>query len=250
MTAPAEPHDFRTTRRPRPRRDWRRAVRALRALLDDPDRTSLAFEVNLALDPEAPERGLMRMLSIPEGRRVYEERPSLYAALCDREALTALAEDSFGRAYLAHIDRYGLDPAKLVELGRQYRPPGADDPAVGWMLERQEMTHDLWHVLTGYGADAPGESALLLFSLAQTGGRSNLLLSVGANLRMLREHGPGWIRYAWKAWRRGRRAACLGALPYEELLPRPLAEVREAAGIETPEVAHPGGIARSDAGAA
>jgi ubiquinone biosynthesis protein COQ4 len=114
------------------------------------------------------------------------------------------------------------------------------------MRERMEMTHDLWHVLSGYGADQTGETALLLFSLAQTGGRSNLLLSLGANVQMARERGLGWIAYAWKAWRRGRQATCLAALPYEELLALPLAEVRRAAGIAEPERAHPGGIIHDD----
>jgi len=235
MTSASEPLRFEIrTHRVRPRRSWRRAFRALRELLSHPDRTHLAFDINLALDPEMAERGLLRMLEHPEGRRVFDARPSLQEHLCDRDALAALPEGSFGRAYRVHLERHSLDPAKLVELGRESdrrRPP--TDPAVMWARERQEMTHDLWHVLAGYGADEPGESALLLFSLGQVGGYSNLLLSVGANARMVGERGLGWLPYAWRAWRRGRRATCLGALPYEELLALPLAVVRDAAGIES-----------------
>jgi hypothetical protein len=36
---------------------------------------------------------------------------------------------------------------------------------------------------------------------------------------------------AWRTWRGRRSALCLGALPYEALLPIPLVEVREAVGI-------------------
>ncbi len=46
----------------------------------------------------------------------------------------------------------------------------------------------------------------------------------------------------WRAWRRGRRAGELGALPWEELLAEPLAEVRRIAGIDAPELAHPDGV--------
>lgn len=229
-------------RRSRQRRSWRRAVRALRELVRDPERTGLAFEVTRALQPDLHEQALARLLAHPEGRRVYAERPSLQAILCDRQALQRMPEGSFGRVYLEHLDRYGLDPGKLVELEREAGSPTHDDPDLRWMAERSNLTHDLWHVLSGYGADEIGESTLLLFSLAQVGGRSNALLSFGANLRMLVDRGPGWIPYAWKAWRRGRRATFLPALPYEKLLPLPLADVREAAGLEDPAVAHPRGV--------
>lgn len=232
-------------RRSRPKRDWRRAVRALRELLNFPDRTYLAFDVIRSLDPDVHQRTLARLLAHPEGRRVYAERPSLQSALSDREGLQRLPEGSFGRAYLEHLDRHGLDPGKLVELGSETKV-NSGDPDLRWMAERSELTHDLWHVLSGYGADQIGEATLLLFSLAQTGGRANTILAFGANLRATQERGLRWIPYAWKAWRRGRRATCLNALPYEKLLPLPLAEVRRAAGIEDPERAHPGGVVRDN----
>jgi ubiquinone biosynthesis protein COQ4 len=232
-------------RRSRAKRDWRRAVRALRELLEYPDRTWLAFEIVEALDPDHHERALAQLLAHPEGRRIYAERPSLQAVLSDREALKQMPEGSLGRAYLEHIERYGLDAGKLVELGRETVIAPAD-PDVRWMSERSQMTHDLWHVLSGYGADQLGESTLLLFSLAQTGGRANSILAFGANLRVLRERGLRWIPYAWKAWHRGRRATWLQALPYEKLLPLPLEEVRRAAGLEDPEQAHVGGVVRGD----
>ena len=226
-------------------REWRRAIRALRELLEYPDRTYLAIDVVEALEPRWHERALAQLLAHPEGRRIYAERPSLQAILSDREAVAQLPAGSLGRAYLEHIDRHGLDPGKLVELGRRTRAATVD-PDVRWMSERSQMTHDMWHVLSGYGADQLGEATLLLFSLAQTGGRGNWILAFGANLRVLRERGPRWIPYAVKAWRRGRRATWLQALPYETLLPLPLEEVRRAAGLEAPEHAHPGGVVRGD----
>jgi len=231
-------------RRARPRREWGRALRALRLLLRAPDRTELAFEVVQALDPDVHERQLELLLSRPEGRRIFAAGSSLRAALSDRQALQRLPEGSFGRAYLDHLERHGLDPVKLVELGRDRLGGNSPDPGVRWMAERSELTHDLWHVLSGYGADPLGEATLLLFSLAQAGGRGTAILALGANLRVLRERGVGWIPYAFAAWRRGRRAACLRALPYEELLPLPLDEVRAAVGLEAPERVHPGGVAR------
>jgi ubiquinone biosynthesis protein COQ4 len=231
------------THRTRPQ--WWRAIRAMHELTRNPEQIELAFEIGLALEPNGREGAMARLLSHPEGRRLYERRPSLRAALVDRAALERLPENSFGRAYLEHIDHHGLDPAKLTAVGRdvnRHRPKADEDLA--WLSERGEMTHDLWHVLSGYGADELGEATLLWFSFAQTGGRANALLSFGAGLRAFAAVGPRWIPYAWKAWRRGRRAVCLTALPYEDLLPLPLSEVRSAARIDPPDLAHPKGIWR------
>jgi ubiquinone biosynthesis protein COQ4 len=220
----------RSRRRARPQ--WLRALRALRRLLRDPDRTENAFEVIAALDPDLMERGLAVMLSHSQGRRLFLERPCLLDRLRDREALAGFPEGSLGRAYLAHIDRYGLDPGKLVALGRSYQGEiRAADEGVRWFADRSELFHDLSHVLTGYGADRLGETALLCFSYGAFGGRGNLLLMIGAALRTWREAGLAWPVRLARAWRRGRRAGCLAALPYERLLSAPLDEVRRLAGI-------------------
>jgi ubiquinone biosynthesis protein COQ4 len=243
MSAAHPSTSARFTARPRRARpQWRRALRALRALLREPERTEQAFEVIAALDPDLMERGLARMLSHPEGRRLFVERPCLLDRLSDRAALARLPEGSFGRAYLAHVERHGLDPGKLVELGRRQPEIRADDEGARWFADRSELSHDLHHVLTGYGADALGETALLWFSHGLAGGRGTALLMVGAALRVRHRTGPGFARYLARAWRRGRRAGRLAALPWEELLPRPLAEVRRIAGIEPPEAVHPEGV--------
>jgi len=230
-------------RRGRARPQWRRALRGLRRLLREPERTENAFEVMAALDPDLMQRGLALMLSHPEGRRVFRERPCLLGRLADREGLARMPEASFGRAYLAHVERWGLAPEKLVGLGRRYGDElHGDDEDLRWYGDRSELTHDLLHVLSGYGADGLGETALLWFSHGLVGGRANALLMLGAALRTRSETPRGWLRYLWRARRRGRRAGCVAALPWEELLPRPLAEVRRLAGIEAPELAHPDGV--------
>jgi ubiquinone biosynthesis protein COQ4 len=145
----------------------------------------------------------------------------------------AAAREQPGRAYLAHIERHGLDPTKLVELGRTHGPSAQlRDPDLRWWRERGEVAHDLWHVLAGYGADPLGEAALLPFSLAQTGGRANALLALGATLEAARRDGVRAFARAWRAWRRGRRAVRLAWLRYEELLPLPLDEARARCRIE------------------
>ncbi|MGD2131431.1 MAG: Coq4 family protein [Maricaulaceae bacterium] len=219
--------------------DWARARRAARALLDNPQSTQYAFEVIDALDPDRYERGLKRLLSHPEGRRLVARRPDLRAALVDRDVLARLPAGSFGRAYFDHIERWGLMPTKLAELQglqpdsekRGGEEEGAADADVAWYAMRHTLGHDLRHVLTGYGADQLGETALLWFSFGLEGGRSNALLMTSSARRMARAYGWRVWGMFLKAFWRGRRAKAFFVLPFEELLAAPLAEVRASVGL-------------------
>ena len=230
---------------PLPPMRWRRAFRALRALLADPDDTVKAIEVNLAINARSFERSFRRFVESSEGRALLAERPSLAAALSDRAALERMHPDSLGRAYLHYLDRNGFRPTGLLELqwetqARWVREEGlpALDPERAWYLDRGTLTHDLFHVVTGYETDELGEAALLAFSQAQIGGIGNGLLTAGATFESIRRVGPGWLHCAYEAWRRGRRAGRLVALPWEELLPLRLATVRRIARVGEPEETH------------
>ena len=246
-----------TARRPV---EWRRAARALRDLLADSSRTDLAFEVTYALGGSSGERLFQRFLTHPEGLPLLAERPTLLAALSDRAALAAMPEGSLGRAYLDFLRTGDLSAEGLVEASETAERPrdvGADRQ---WFFDRLRENHDLWHVLTGYGRDEAGEAANLAFTFGQTRdtGVAFMVLAAAWVGGMRPEVSPDgvrrgwfhWQRYLSQAWRRGRRAAFLPAARFEELLPRPLADVRRTLGIEPAEVVHPGGIIvgnRSDA---
>ncbi len=231
---------------PKPKRHWPqplRALRALRRLLADPDDTQKALDVSYALDGDWSERQLCEMVRNREGRRVFAARPDLLAILSDDDALAAMPEGSFGHGYRDHMTRWGLDAAKLVEMYRKTDPRNAHrDDAQTWLAERENLEHDLSHVLSGYGADGLGEAALLWFTAGQQARPSRIFLAIGASLRIASEFGLHWLPYAWKAYQRGRQATNLLPLPYEELLPLPLTDVRQALQIEDPNQAHPGGV--------
>ena len=95
------------------RPQWRRAIESMRALIDDADSTQHAFMVTYYLDGDMAGRRLERFLEHPEGRRLYFERPSLMAVVSDRQALAAMPDGSFGRAYLDYLDANGFDPVAI-----------------------------------------------------------------------------------------------------------------------------------------
>jgi ubiquinone biosynthesis protein COQ4 len=230
---------------------WRRALRELRALIADPDATEHAIDLIYAFGTREFERNFQRFVASPCGRALLAERPSLLGALSDRAALGALPEASLGRAYLAYLERNGFEPDGLLRVqasvqARWEREEGFAplDPLRAWFRDRSILVHDLFHVLTGYGTDDLGEATLLAFSLAQLGGRGQALLTVGAGLEAWRALGWRWLVYDYQAWRRGRRASWLVALPWEELLPLRVGTVRRLAGVAEASEAHPQGILR------
>jgi ubiquinone biosynthesis protein COQ4 len=231
---------------PPPRRHWPRPLRALRALrqlLQDPDDTQKAVDVTLALDGDWSSHQIAEMVRSPQGRQLFTARPDLLAILADREALAALPAGSFGRAYHDHMTKWNLDAGKIVDLYRKTDPANAHrDEAQIWLVERENLMHDLFHALSGYGADGLGEGALLWFGAGQQVRPSRIFLATGASIRISSLFGLKWIPYAFTAWRRGRKAANLLPVPYEDLLPLPLSQVRQALQIENPSDAHKGGV--------
>lgn len=236
---------------PLPRMRWRRALRSLRELIATPDDTDKAVDLFYAIGTRDFERSFQRFAASAAGRQLLVERPSLVAALSDRAALERMPGGSLGRGYLDYLDRNGFQPAGLLavqhRVGARWEaeegmPP--NDPLRAWFRDRTIVAHDLFHVLTDYGTDELGEGTLLAFSLAQLPGRGQAFLTVGAALEVWRVLGWRWLVYDFRAWRRGRRAAWLPALPWEELLPLRLETVRCLAGVGEASDAHPHGVLR------
>jgi ubiquinone biosynthesis protein COQ4 len=236
----------RTTPAATRRRDWKRAWRALRNLIDDPDRTDQVFEIVRALSGGSFERAYQRFVATADGRRLLVERPSLLATLSDRAALVALPAGSFGRAYADFMHAGQLDAAGLVEAAEtarnSYPIEVQEDEDHRFFGDRLRDMHDLWHVLTGYGRDEAGEAANLAFTLGQVWNPGIAVIVVASALLGPKEVTFYWQRYLFRAWRRGRKARLLTAVPYERLLAKPLEQVRSLLAIEAAQITHPDGI--------
>jgi len=218
---------------------WRRALASLRALLADAEDTDKAIDLTYAIGRNDFEKTVRRFLSNPRARRLMQRAPDLTRALSDREALSRMPEQSLGRTYLAYLDANGFSATGLIAVERRvaarWQAEGLQpelDPWRSWLRDRMIMIHDLSHVVTGYGTDNVGEATLLAFSMAQQPVRANTFLTFGACLDAWRSLGRRWPAYVFAAFQRGRRAARLLELPWEDLLPLPLETVRDLANLQ------------------
>lgn len=226
---------------PQRRFEFREALTALRRLLANPDDTEQAFRVVRALDGGSLAWVLERMKRDTHGAELLSRRPSLLAAMSDTDALAAMPEGSLGRAYLAFCAREGIAAGGLVEASES---TNADivDPELRFVADRMRDSHDLWHVVTGHRTDLAGELSVLAFTAAQTHGPGVSLLVLGGYLHSFHlwgEVGAQGRRMTREALARGRRAEFFPSAPWENLLARPLEEVRLELGISSVPVYQP-----------
>jgi ubiquinone biosynthesis protein COQ4 len=209
------------------------ALRAIRALIHNPDDTAKVFDVIEALSGKTGERIYARFCKSDTGRRLLAERPALLARLSDREALLALPAGSLGRTYAEFMGREKISADGLVEASEHTR--STLPPERRWFADRLRDMHDLWHVVTGYQRDLLGEASLLAFTYAQTRNPGIGAIVAAAWWRAGRVN-PEARRLLTEGYRRGRRAAWLPGQAWEELLRLPLDEVRERLAVGSPPV--------------
>ena len=162
------------------------------------------------------------------GRRALAERPHVHL---DLKALRALPTGTLGREYALMMDRNGLDPASIPTL--------PDDVEGKYVRAHLYETHDLWHVVTGFGTDVPGELGLQAFYQAQLPGKlpaailasgfvNTLVYSFAQRDVRLREIARGWLL--------GRRSRPIFGVRWDDYLALPLDEVRRRVGLEVEAV--------------
>jgi ubiquinone biosynthesis protein COQ4 len=225
-----------TATRPRKRIAPMRALRAMRALLADPDDTAKVFEIIDALSGNAGERMYQRFVATAVGQQVLHERRDLLALLSDGERLRTMPTGSVGRTYAEFAAREQLSARGLLDANLAAGRRTDLGPDRRLFADRLRDMHDLWHVVTGYGRDLIGEAALLAFSFAQT---RNPGVGFIVGVALLKAPDAATRRFILAGWRRGRRARWLPAEDWEALLEQPLARVREQLSLGEPPVYEP-----------
>jgi ubiquinone biosynthesis protein COQ4 len=203
-----------------------RALRAVRTLFANPDDLPQVFTIVESFSGATLDRTARRMQRYPSGRRLLTEQPDLVAQLSDRAALARLPKGSFGRAYLAFLERENISAEGIRAAAAQGMKRTLPAP-LDYVAARMRDTHDLWHVVNGYSGDVLGETALLAFIFAQTSNPGvALIIALGLLKTAISAGGAAARATILEGFQRGRRAAWLPAIEWEQLLALPLAEVR------------------------
>jgi len=214
-------------------------VSAIKLILNKDD-TRQVFEVISALSRDSGRRLFERFVRTPYGRRVVAEPIELEKILGDFPRLRAMPAGSFGRAYVDFMDEAGFTPQGLIDA--------AEEAGVGMKDYRElnefrrafthlEVSHDLWHVITGYGRDPLGEVCNLVFTRRQTRNPGlRLIIFMGLAAMKLERWSMPALKAAREAARMGEGVDFLLQHDVEALLKRPLGEVRAELGFIEPAV--------------
>ncbi len=144
------------------------------------------------------------------------------------DALRAMPAGSLGRALAAHMDALGVD---FSAFDRAATPSSEFE----WFDRHGYETHDIWHVLTGWGTGPANEIGLQGFYLAQLEGLPAAGLVTLAMIRGIlggREELVPIVEAVVAGWQQGRAAKPVFGVDWRPHFGRPLAEVQAEFGLE------------------
>jgi ubiquinone biosynthesis protein COQ4 len=235
MTSQIFLHPSRERRRFRPFK----ALSHFRNLMADKEDTAQVFDIFDCLPRKGFVPDAKAFVESPRGKALMQSEPFLPRILDDHDSLLRLPEGSVGRAYVDFMRREGLSAAGLVAESEKIGRPSYDDQ-LQWYINRQRDTHDLFHVLTGYGRDALGEQCVLGFTYGQNRNLGNLFIAylAGLDLRRRVKVKAPVITAIRQGQRHGTAAPSLIDQDIRALLAEPLEAARKRLGIGVPTHYH------------
>jgi ubiquinone biosynthesis protein COQ4 len=201
-------------------------LKGVLSLIRDPQQTDSVYDVEDGMKHSAAMAAATRhMMAQPEIATLAKER--YLAATPDIPKLLDYPPDSLGYAYANYINTAGFDPGF-------YRSIVVEDDT-SYLLLRLRQTHDLWHVVTGFATNVPGELGLKAFELAQTRRTMAGILIAGGFLKYLLQTPDELdelLNNISRGYRMGLQAKSLLAQKWEENWGMSLNEWRSKLGIK------------------
>ncbi len=180
---------------------------------------------------------IRRFRALPGGAELMDGRyPPLEPPIAQLQTLPA---GTLGREYARLILQLGYDP----EFFRP-RPIESDGQ---WLTQRIATTHDIHHVISGFGTERAGETGVLAITAAQIGFPAYVLLTSAsqlANFRLKLEEFEGISRAAAHGSAIARQAQCLAIARWEEGWEKPIQQWRQELGLVDPADHEPYGLAQ------
>lgn len=195
-------------------------VAGLATFLKNPGSLDSVFAVAASLkDSPLGEQMVQHLLADHQFRSLVDEgwRP----APINLDQLQQLPEGSLGRVYADQLIRQGITPDTLID------PSPVTNPRE-FVVHRLKETHDIVHVLTGFGIDGVSELGLQGFNLAQNRSPLAVMLIFGGLLSALQnnESLAPLLRALAHGFQMGLDADLVIARKLEDGWDRPLADWR------------------------
>lgn len=227
-------HPDRKTSAMRPFKAWRH----FRNLVADKEDTAQVFHIIESLKGKRSHRQAWDFIRSDEGQRFLRSEADIPAILDDHARWADCGPETVAAHYIAFMKREGLSAAGLVAESYKFLPPEQRyDDLTEWYFSRLRDTHDLFHVLTGYGRDALGEAALLGFSYEQNRNLGVLFIAYAGARQIAR--GTGTRAPIFAAIREGRglgkAAVKLAHMDVERVMREDISAARQRLGVGKPE---------------
>jgi len=196
-------------------------LHALSVLKDDPGNPYYAPLLHASLDTGTYARLARQLRETVAGRRMLDEQPTMLTDI-DLDALAKLPEGTLGHEFAHYFRKNGIEPFSFDFPLRS----DAD-----FLNKRYRETHDIHHLLTGYGTDPTGEIELQAFyvgnlrlihaALIMALSIPHQLTQTGLDVRRIR----GYVRRMRAAYVRGKHSRELLSVKFEELWSQPVSKL-------------------------
>lgn len=222
-----------------------KALGHFRKLIKDKEDTAQVFPIFEALPRRDFVPSAQAFIASDTGQAIYASEHELPPLLDDHEALRRLGPGTVAAAYCDFMESEGLSAAGLVEEeAKSWGDRPRHDDILAWYGRRHRDTHDLLHVLTGYGRDALGEQCVLAFTYSQSPSPAHLFLGyagaweIARRLRRVRAVETPIFKAVREAQKLGKACPRVAEMPIREVLAMPLEEARARFNIARPHYYH------------
>lgn len=208
-------------------------------LIEDKEDTEQVFHIIEATKGRKSHAQAHAFIRSPEGQRMMSGGVDIPALLDDHARWADCAAETVAAHYIAFMKREGLSAAGLVAESHKWAPPESlPQDQTQWYFDRLRDTHDLFHVLTGYGRDALGEASLLGFSYEQNHNKGILFIAYAGARQIKKVSGTKAPLFATIKEGRalGRVAAKIAHQDIAALMREDIGEARKRLNIGKPEV--------------
>lgn len=233
MTELAFSHPDRPATEFRPLKAWHH----FRKLIADKEDTEQVFHIIAALRGRKFQQIACKFWETPKGKELLESKLRLIDMLDDHDSIKKLPQGTVGRAYVDFMEREGLSAAGLeAEYARFEDASTQYDDVLTRYGDRLRDTHDMLHILTGYGRDALGEQCVLAFTYAQNRnlGVGFIAYAGGLELKYRVAKSAPIMKAVHEGYRIGKAAKNIVHEDIAALLREPLADARTRLGIAEP----------------